>query len=111
MEPVVEPVVETPPEPIVAPPIESTPEPVVAPLVEPPVPERKLSNIERIKGELKKDGLVNLKGGTRKKKLRTRRRDKQNVGRSRGGKNRSNRTDTYSSRRTEVDARGDELGL
>jgi hypothetical protein len=79
-------------EPVVAPPIESTPEPVVTPLVEPPVPERKLSNIERIKGELKKDGLVNLRGGTRKKKLRTRRRDKQNVGRSRGRKNRSNRT-------------------
>ena len=50
-------------------------------------------------------------GGTRKKKLRTRRRDKQNVRRSSGRKNRSNRTDTYSSRRTEVDARGDELGL
>jgi hypothetical protein len=107
-EPVVAPLVEPPPETVVAPPIESTPEPVVAP---PPVPERKLSNIERIKGELKKDGLVNLKGGTRKKKLRTRRRDKQNVRRSSGGKNRSNRTDTYSSRRTEVDARGDELGL
>jgi len=52
-----------------------------------------------------------LRGGTRKKKLRTRRRDKQNVRRSSGRKNRSNRTDTYSSRRTEVDARGDELGL
>jgi hypothetical protein len=107
-EPVVTPLVEPPPETVVAPPIESTPEPVVAP---PPVPERKLSNIERIKGELKKDGLVNLKGGMRKKKLRTRRRDKQNVRRSSGRKNRSNRTDTYSSRRTEVDARGDELGL
>ena len=64
---------------------------------------------ERLK-ELDKSGIVN-QGGTRKKKLRTRRRDKQNVRRSSGRKNRSNRTDTYSSRRTEVDARGDELGL
>ena len=55
--------------------------------------------------------LKSKKGGMRKKKLRTRRRDKQNVRRSSGRKNRSNRTDTYSSRRTEVDARGDELGL
>ena len=51
------------------------------------------------------------KGGMRKKKLRTRRGVKQNVRRTRRSKNRSNRTDTYSSRRTEVDASGDELGL
>ena len=50
-------------------------------------------------------------GGTRKKKLRTRRRDKQNVRRTRRSQNRPNRTDTYSSRRSEVDASGDELGL
>jgi chemotaxis protein histidine kinase CheA len=50
-------------------------------------------------------------GGMRKKKLRTRRRDKQNVRRTRRSQNRPNRTDTYSSRRTEVDASGDELGL
>jgi hypothetical protein len=51
------------------------------------------------------------KGGMRKKKLRTRRRDKQNVRRTRRSQNRPNRTDTYSSRRSEVDASGDELGL
>jgi hypothetical protein len=51
------------------------------------------------------------KGGMRKKKLRTRRGGKQNVRRTRRSKNRSNRTDTYSSRRSEVDASGDELGL
>ena len=51
------------------------------------------------------------KGGMRKKKLRTRRGVKQNVRRTRRSKNRSNRTDTYSSRRSEVDASGDELGL
>jgi hypothetical protein len=50
-------------------------------------------------------------GGMRKKKLRTRRRDKQNVRRTRRSQNRPNRTDTYSSRRSEVDASGDELGL
>ena len=50
-------------------------------------------------------------GGMRKKKLRTRRGVKQNVRRTRRSKNRSNRTDTYSSRRSEVDASGDELGL
>jgi len=52
-----------------------------------------------------------MNGGTRKKKLRTRRRDKQNVRRTRRSQNRPNRTDTYSSRRSEVDASGDELGL
>jgi hypothetical protein len=51
------------------------------------------------------------KGGMRKKKLRTRRGGKQNVRRTRRSQNRSNRTDTYSSRRSEVDASGDELGL
>ena len=51
------------------------------------------------------------KGGMRKKKLRTRRRDKQNVRRTRRSQNRPNRTDTYSSRRSEIDASGDELGL
>jgi len=50
-------------------------------------------------------------GGMRKKKLRTRRGVKQNVRRTRRSQNRPNRTDTYSSRRTEVDASGDELGL
>jgi hypothetical protein len=50
-------------------------------------------------------------GGTRKKKLRTRRGGKQNDRRTRRGQNRPNRTDTYSSRRSEVDASGDELGL
>jgi hypothetical protein len=50
-------------------------------------------------------------GGTRKKKLRTRRGVKQNVRRTRRSQNRPNRTDTYSSRRSEVDASGDELGL
>ena len=50
-------------------------------------------------------------GGMRKKKLRTRRGVKQNVRRTRRSKNRPNRTDTYSSRRSEVDASGDELGL
>ena len=52
-----------------------------------------------------------MNGGMRKKKLRTRRRDKQNVRRTRRSQNRPNRTDTYSSRRSEVDASGDELGL
>jgi hypothetical protein len=51
------------------------------------------------------------KGGMRKKKLRTRREGKQNVRRTRRSQNRPNRTDTYSSRRSEVDASGDELGL
>lgn len=51
------------------------------------------------------------KGGMRKKKLRTRRGVKQNVRRTRRSQNRPNRTDTYSSRRSEVDASGDELGL
>jgi hypothetical protein len=55
--------------------------------------------------------LKNRTGGMRKKKLRTRRGGKQNVRRTRRSKNRSNRTDTYSSRRSEVDASGDELGL
>lgn len=50
-------------------------------------------------------------GGMRKKKLRTRRGVKQNVRRTRRSQNRPNRTDTYSSRRSEVDASGDELGL
>jgi hypothetical protein len=55
--------------------------------------------------------LKNRTGGMRKKKLRTRRGGKQNVRRTRRSKNRSNRTYTYSSRRSEVDASGDELGL
>jgi myosin heavy subunit len=50
-------------------------------------------------------------GGMRKKKLRTRREGKQNVRRTRRSKNRPNRSDTYSSRRSEVDASRDELGL
>ena len=50
-------------------------------------------------------------GGMRKKKLRTRREGKQNVRRTRRSQNRPNRSDTYSSRRSEVDASGDELGL
>ena len=134
-EPVAEPVAE----PAVAPTLERVDE-SVAPLVAPEQvvstsdqtePTRRLSNIgstlgttedslttignpqEGIKqriGQLNQS-LKSKKGGMRKKKLRTRRRDKQNVRRSSGGKNRSNRTDTYSSRRTEVDARGDELGL
>jgi len=61
-----------------------------------------------------KEGALTLrtpKGGMRKKKLRTRRGVKQNVRRTRRSQNRPNRTDTYSSRRTEVDASGDELGL
>ena len=58
-----------------------------------------------------KESKVEPVGGMRKKKLRTRRGVKQNVRRTRRSKNRSNRTDTYSSRRSEVDASGDELGL
>jgi hypothetical protein len=50
-------------------------------------------------------------GGMRKKKLRTRRGVKQNDRRTRRGQNRPNRTDTYSSRRSEVDASRDESGL
>jgi hypothetical protein len=76
--------------------------------VEPAVNETDFTD-RAVRVEKMKQGT--LRAGTRKKKLRTRRRDKQNVRRSSGGKNRSNRTDTYSSRRTEVDARGDELGL
>ena len=119
-EPVVAPVADTAeavvptvaPEPVIAPVAEPTPEPVVAPAAPPKRTRRR--NVqpgiaEKLK-ELDKSGIVN-QGGTRKKKLRTRRRDKQNVRRSSGRKNRSNRTDTYSSRRTEVDASGDELGL
>jgi hypothetical protein len=123
LEPVAEPVA-----PLVAPLV--APEQVVAPSDQ-TEPTRRLSNFgstlgttedrlttvgnpdEGIKqriGQLNQS-LKSKKGGMRKKKLRTRRRDKQNVRRSSGGKNRSNRTDTYSSRRTEVDARGDELGL
>ena len=69
------------------------------------------TNNQKILNQYNKS-LKNPKGsGMRKKKLRTRRGVKQNVRRSSGRKNRSNRTDTYSSRRTEVDARGDELGL
>jgi len=112
-------------------PIATAVEPVVTPVAE-IESNRKLSNLgqtlattedDRLKtvgtvgpnirdtiGKLNKS-LKSKGGGTRKKKLRTRRRDKQNVRRSSGRKNRSNRTDTYSSRRTEVDARGDELGL
>ena len=132
-------VVETPaepvPEPTVAPTLEPVAEPVAPEQVVTPSdqtePTRRLSNFgstlgttedrlttvgnpdEGIKqriGQLNQS-LKSKKGGMRKKKLRTRRRDKQNVRRSSGRKNRSNRTDTYSSRRTEVDARGDELGL
>jgi len=136
---VVETPAEPVPEPTVAPTLEPVAEPV-APLVAPEQvvtpsdqtePTRRLSNFgstlgttedrlttvgnpdEGIKqriGQLNQS-LKSKKGGMRKKKLRTRRRDKQNVRRSSGRKNRSNRTDTYSSRRTEVDARGDELGL
>lgn len=58
-----------------------------------------------------KESKVEPVGGMRKKKLRTRRGVKQNVRRTRRSQNRPNRTDTYSSRRTEVDASGDELGL
>jgi hypothetical protein len=81
---------------------------VVPTAVEPAVNETDFTNRAVRVAKMKKG---TLRGGMRKKKLRTRRRDKQNVRRSSGGKNRSNRTDTYSSRRTEVDARGDELGL
>jgi hypothetical protein len=42
----------------------------------------------------------NGKGGLRKKKLRTRRGVKQNVGRSRGGKNRSDRAASHTRRRS-----------
>jgi len=106
-EPVVTPVVA--PEPVVTPVV--APEPVVTPVVAPtPEPVVTPDFTDRaVRVEKMKQGT--LRAGTRKKKLRTRRRDKQNVRRSSGGKNRSNRTDTYSSRRTEVDARGDELGL
>ena len=73
-----------------------------------------VKQFKEIIDEPPKEGKLTLRtptGGTRKKKLRTRRRDKQNVRRTRRSQNRPNRTDTYSSRRSEVDASGDELGL
>jgi len=73
-----------------------------------------VKQFKKIIDEPPKEGKLTLRtptGGTRKKKLRTRRRDKQNVRRTRRSQNRPNRTDTYSSRRSEVDASGDELGL
>ena len=65
--------------------------------------------IEARRGRVKQ--MKGISGGMRKKKLRTRRGVKQNVRRTRRSQNRPNRTDTYSSRRSEVDASGDELGL
>ena len=73
-----------------------------------------VKQFKEIINEPPKEGKLTLRtptGGMRKKKLRTRRRDKQNVRRTRRSQNRPNRTDTYSSRRSEVDASGDELGL
>ena len=81
------------------------------------VKESKVEPVKEFKeiiDEPPKKGALTLrtpKGGMRKKKLRTRRGVKQNVRRTRRSQNRPNRTDTYSSRRTEVDASGDELGL
>ena len=81
------------------------------------VKESKVEPVKEFKeiiDEPPKKGALTLRtpvGGMRKKKLRTRRGVKQNVRRTRRSQNRPNRTDTYSSRRTEVDASGDELGL
>ena len=117
LQPAVEPVVAPVVEPVIVPePVDTVVPPVVDTVVAPAAPPKRTRRrnvqpgIEEKLKKLEKSGIVN-QGGMRKKKLRTRRGVKQNVRRSSGRKNRSNRTDTYSSRRTEVDARGDELGL